>query len=90
MNHYKSRKLHRKLAPMLFIPLLLTALTGIAYRIGNSFFELPKQYSNLIISFHTGALFGDNFRFLYVMLNGIGLISLLGTGILLKKSHSRS
>ena len=30
------RKLHRKIAPILFLPLLLSALTGISYRIGRS------------------------------------------------------
>lgn len=88
MNVYKFRKIHRYLAPVLFLPLLLTAMTGIAYRVGNSFFELPKLYSEMIISFHTGALLGDEFRFFYVLLNGIGLLSLLMTGIRLKPRRS--
>jgi hypothetical protein len=30
------RKLHRKVAPVLFLPLFLSAITGIGYRIGKS------------------------------------------------------
>lgn len=88
MNVYKSRKVHRYLAPVLFFPLLLTAMTGVIYRIGNSFFDLPQLYSEMIISFHTGALLGENFRFFYVIFNGMGLLSLLMTGIILKPRHS--
>ncbi len=36
------RKLHRFIAPILLLPILLTTITGVAYRVGRSWFGMSK------------------------------------------------
>jgi hypothetical protein len=46
------RRLDRKLAPFTFLPLLLSALTGIAYRVGNNWFDLSDRWGDIFLSIH--------------------------------------
>ena len=41
MKKLNWRKVHRFIAPILFLPLLLTTITGVAYRLGRSWFDIP-------------------------------------------------
>ncbi len=75
------RKLHRKIAPILFLPLCLSALTGIAYRLGRNWFEIPNELANTLITIHQGAFLGQPLVPFYVLLVGAGLLGLLITGI---------
>lgn len=73
------RKYHRFIAPILFLPLALTVLTGMAATMVGEWslnFGLPRQ---LLLRLHTGEIF--HLEAIYPMLNGIGLIGLLVTGI---------
>ncbi len=64
------RKLHRQTAPILFIPLLLTALTGVAYRIGRSWFGLPKEFGNFMMLLHEGRFWVNRwFQFMFCWLD---------------------
>ncbi len=73
------RKYHRFIAPILFLPLTLTVLTGMAATVVGEWslnFGLSRQ---LLLGLHTGEIF--HLQAIYPMLNGIGLIGLLVTGI---------
>ncbi len=80
------RKLHRKLAPWLLPFLLLSAITGIIYRIGRSWFDFTKETGNDVLYFHTGAWFGTNGSVLYVIALGIGLLFLVVSGLCMWKA----
>lgn len=75
----KFRKYHRFLAPILALPLLLTVLTGMAATMAR---EWPIDLglgSSFLLKIHTGALFG--LEAIYPILNGLGLLGLLITGL---------
>ena len=90
MDKRTLRKLHRQLAPILFIPFLLTATTGIIYRIGNSWFGMPAKYAKLMMYIHQGTFVGNQLRPIYVLLNGLGLVAMLISGIVMSGIFSRS
>lgn len=83
MDKRTFRRLHRKLAPILFIPFFLTATTGIIYRIGNSWFGMPAKYAKLMMYLHQGTFVGSQLRPIYVLLNGLGLVAMLASGIVM-------
>jgi uncharacterized iron-regulated membrane protein len=85
------RKLHRQIAPILFIPLLLAALTGIAYRLGRSWFGIPEEIGELFLSVHEGRYFGKDLVPVYVLLVGLGLLGTVVSGIvIIVQSRKRS
>ncbi|MEB3280394.1 MAG: PepSY domain-containing protein [Lyngbya sp.] len=84
------RKIHRKIAPILFIPLLLSALTGISYRIGRSWFGLPGEFGSFMMFFHEGRFLGKPLVPVYVLLVGLGLLGLIVSGFTLIKPRKQS
>jgi hypothetical protein len=79
------RKIHRKIAPILFLPLLASALTGIAYRLGRYWFNIPNEVANFFMVIHQGEYLGQALVPIYVLLVGLGLISLIVTGLSMTK-----
>lgn len=72
------RKYHRVLAIILCLPLLLTVVTGMGYTILVKWFEL-EDMAELLLGLHTLKIIHlDKF---YPVLNGLGLIGLLVTGM---------
>ncbi|CAD5913689.1 PepSY-associated TM helix [Planktothrix tepida] len=76
-----ARKIHQILAPIVFLPLFLSASTGILYRLGDSWFHIPDKISELLLRVHQGTYFGSFGRTIYVALIGLGLIAMLITGL---------
>ncbi|GAB1542002.1 hypothetical protein NUACC21_46750 [Scytonema sp. NUACC21] len=79
------RKIHRKIAPIVFLPLLASALTGIAYRVGRSWFNIPNQLANFFMVIHQGEYLGQPLVPIYVLLVGLGLIAMIVTGLSMTK-----
>lgn len=81
------RKVHQQVSLFLFLPLLLTTLTGVAYRIGRSWLGLSKNFGELMMFFHHGQFLGDFLGSLYVIFLGLGvlILSLSGFSLLNKK-----
>lgn len=86
----KLRKLHRKIAPLVFIPLLLTALTGVTYRIGRSWFGLSDEFGDLMMVLHEGRFLGKPIVPIYVLLVGLGLLGMIVSGITLIKQRKEA
>ncbi len=84
------RKLHRKTAPILFIPLLLTALTGIAFRVGRSWFGLSDGFGDFMMVLHEGRFLGKPIVPIYVLLVGLGLVGMVVSGITLIKQRKQA
>jgi hypothetical protein len=73
------RKYHRVLASIIFLPLILTTLTGMATTMIAEWrwnLGIPRS---LLLSIHTGEIF--HLQAIYPMLNGLGTLGLLITGI---------
>ena len=84
------RSLHRRLAPWIFILLALSAITGLAYRVGKTWFGVDKEAGNFIMSIHTGEWAGSIFSTLQILAAGLGLLFVLGSGAgIFWKSKSR-
>lgn len=84
------RKIHRQAAPFVFIPLLLTALTGVAYRIGRSWFGLSDEFGEFMMVIHQGEFLGKPIVPIYVLLVGLGLIGMIVSGVVLIKQRKQS
>lgn len=72
------RKDHRQIAIVLCIPLFLTVLSGMAYTIVADWFH-NYPLGGLFMRVHTFNFF--NLGKIYPLLNGLGLIGLLVTGL---------
>jgi len=83
MDTKTLRKLHRKFAPIVFLPVFLTAFTGVFYRVARSWFGASEELGDFIMFIHQGEFLGKDLRVFYVLLNGLGLIAMVATGIIL-------
>jgi hypothetical protein len=71
------RRLHRIMAAIAMLPLLVTVFTGVIYRLAKSWFGLSRDQVHLLMSIHEGEYFGQTLEPIYVLLNGIGLLWML-------------
>ncbi|NJL21451.1 MAG: PepSY domain-containing protein [Leptolyngbyaceae cyanobacterium SM1_3_5] len=76
-----DRKIHSKLTPILFLPLAISAVTGVIYELGQDWFGLSPEQANFFMKIHQGSYLGSFLRVIYVLLIGAGLVALLITGI---------
>ena len=93
MNRRKInfRKLHASIAPFALFPLIVTVATGVAYRLGKSWFGLTRDQVHFLMVIHEGEYLGKTLEPLYVLLNGLGLAWMLATGgVMLYRNFSRS
>lgn len=83
MDSRDFRKLHRKIAPIVFLPLFVTAFTGVLYRVARSWFGVSDEIGEMIMFIHQGSYLGKDLRVFYVILNGLGLIAMVVSGIVM-------
>ncbi|MEB3257748.1 MAG: peptidase [Cyanobacteriota bacterium] len=81
------RQAHATLAPFVLAPLLLTASTGMAYRVLKDWGGWERERAHPLMTLHEGewlkSLLGPHAETLYVVLNGLGLLWMLTTGALM-------
>ncbi len=73
------RKYHRILASIIFLPLILTTLTGMLTTIRGEWRWNFGISRSILLSIHTGEIF--HLQAIYPILNGLGTLGLLITGI---------
>lgn len=73
------RKYHRILAIIIALPIILTVLTGMLTTIVREWPINTEISSRLLLKIHTGEIF--HLQAIYPILNGLGLIGLLVTGL---------
>jgi uncharacterized iron-regulated membrane protein len=75
----RLRKLHRVLAPVMLLPILLTLITGSIYQI----VDLGGKGGNFdwLLDWHKGHFGILNLEMIYPFLNALGLLILAITGI---------
>jgi len=74
------RKLHRTLAPIVILPLLVTVTTGVTYRLLKDWVGLTRDQVHFLMAIHEGEYLGPTLEPFYVLLNGLGLLWMLTTG----------
>ncbi|MFN9546586.1 MAG: peptidase [Cyanobacteriota bacterium] len=83
----RFRQAHALVAPVVVAPLLLTACTGVAYRILRDWLGWERERAHGLMTLHEGEwlkpLLGTHGETLYVALNGLGLLWMIGTGFAL-------
>lgn len=91
MANVNFRKIHRQISPIIFIPLLLTALTGVAYRLAESWLGMEEDGAqnfmdiHLFMDIHQGSYLGHKLRAFYVLLLALGTIGLIVSGLTMTK-----
>jgi len=83
------RKYHRIFAPIVLLPLLVTVITGVTFNLSEEWFKFPEKVNELIITIHKGGYLGEKLTPLYVLLNGLGLVFMLVTGVLMLLNSTR-
>lgn len=83
------RKLHRTLAPIVLLPLLVTVTTGVIYRLSKDWFGLSRDQVHFLMTIHEGEYLGSTLEPFYVLLNGLGLLWMLATGGVMAFQHLR-
>jgi hypothetical protein len=84
------RKLHRKVAPIILIPLLLTAFTGMGYRIGRNWFGFSDQIAESFLFVHEGRFLGSSLVPIYVFWVGLGLLGMIVTGFFMMSNQRKT
>ena len=83
------RKLHRTIAPIVILPLLVTVTSGVVYRLSKDWFGLSRDQVHFLMTLHEGEYLGKTLEPFYVLLNGLGLLWMLTTGGFMAFQHVR-
>lgn len=75
------RRLHRALAPIMCVPLLLTVTTGMLFQIAAT--NQQGDQFLWLLDLHRGKFGRFNMETVYPYLNGLGLLTLFLTGTLM-------
>lgn len=77
------RVFHRKAAPWIGVGLIFSALTGMAFRLGRSWFDLDSRKGGVLLSLHSWDWMGGWFSLVVPVLLGVGILLLLSTAVLM-------
>mgnify|MGYP006289157137 CR=1 FL=1 len=83
------RRLHAALAPVVLTPLLLTVCSGMTYRLLKDWAGLSRDQVHWLMVLHEGEWLGPAAEPVVVLLNGLGLLWMLGTGAVLLRQRWR-
>jgi hypothetical protein len=75
----RLRQLHRTLAPVMIVPVLLTLVTGSLYQVAK--ISDKEEELNWLLDWHKGDFGIVNLETIYPFLNALGLLTLVITGI---------
>ena len=81
MKTLRIRQLHRALVPFMVLPLLLTLNTGTAFQFAVAAGRAQDFF--WLLELHRGKFGTINLEFVYPILNALGLLTLLITGLLM-------
>ncbi len=80
----RLRQAHANLAPLVLAPLLITVSSGVAYRLLRDWGGWGRDRAHGLMVLHEGEWLkpwlGSGAETLYVLLNGLGLLWMLGSG----------
>ncbi|MEB3265378.1 MAG: peptidase [Cyanobacteriota bacterium] len=79
----RARRLHAALAPVVLAPLLITVASGMGYRLLRDWGTLDRERLHWLMVLHEGEWLGSAGETVYVLVNGLGLAWMLGSGALM-------
>ena len=62
-----SRQFHKALAPWVFLPLFISSITGLLYRVSKDLLGYSREQVHWLMSLHEGEWLGDNGELIYVI-----------------------
>lgn len=81
MSAMTPRLAHKKVARLILPLLALSALTGLVFRVGRVWFGMTDETGAVVRSIHDGQWVGEWFSPFYVLVVGLGLLFLVGSGL---------
>ncbi len=77
----QARQLHLWLAPWVTLPLLITVFSGVSYRLARDWGGFSRDQVHWLMVLHQGEWLGQRAEPVVVLLNALGLLWMLITGI---------
>ena len=79
----RVRELHQRIAPFVLLPLLVTVCSGVGYRLARDWFGASREQVHWLMTLHEGEWLGPTLEPVVVLLNAVGLLWMLITGLAL-------
>lgn len=79
---------HRVVGLVLLLPLSASALTGMAYRVGEEYFSISEPTQKFLMLIHQGSWLGPLGKVLYILLLGGGVLMIAITGWQMRRRRS--
>ena len=82
MNRWlvRIRQWHRWMAPLVALPLVVTVITGVSYRLAKDWGGFSRDQVHWLMTIHEGEWLGSDWEPVVVLLNALGLLWMLATG----------
>ena len=79
----RVRELHRRIAPFVLLPLFVTVCSGVGYRLARDWFGASREQVHWLLTLHEGEWLGPTLEPVVVLMNAVGLLWMLITGLAL-------
>ena len=79
----RVRELHQRIAPFVLLPLFVTVCSGVVYRLARDWFGASREQVHWLMTLHEGEWLGPTLEPVVVLMNAVGLLWMLITGLAL-------
>ena len=79
----RVRELHQRIAPFALLPLFVTVCSGVGYRLARDWFGASREQVHWLMTLHEGEWLGPTLEPIVVLMNAVGLLWMLITGLAL-------
>ena len=79
----RVRELHQRIAPFVLLPLFVTVCSGVGYRLARDWFGASREQVHWLMTMHEGEWLGPTLEPVVVLMNAVGLLWMLITGLAL-------
>ena len=79
----RVRELHQRIAPFVLLPLFVTVCSGVGYRLARDWFGASREQVHWLMTLHEGEWLGQTIEPIVVLMNAVGLLWMLITGLAL-------
>ena len=79
----RVRELHQRIAPFVLLPLFVTVCSGVGYRLARDWFGASREQVHWLMTLHEGEWLVPTLEPVVVLMNAVGLLWMLITGLAL-------
>ena len=79
----RVRELHQRIAPFVLLPLFVSVCSGVGYRLARDWFGASREQVHWLMTLHEGEWLGPTLEPIVVLMNAVGLLWMLITGLAL-------